>query len=271
MIQDILLPALIIGGLGLLFGLGLSYASKKFAVKVDERVDLVRAVLPGANCGACGETGCDAFAQAIVEGNCSALGCPVGGADMVKRISEILGIEVESEEPKTARVMCKGSIDVSKHKFDYSGIRDCTAVSKLYGGPFACAYGCAGMGDCARACPFDAIVIEDGLARIIEYKCTSCGKCLDVCPKNIIRLVPRRSEVTVTCSSLDKGGAVRKNCKVGCIGCRKCSKACPADAISYKGTLAEIDTGKCINCGKCIKVCPTNAINCFSCNSREKV
>lgn len=265
MIQDILIPAALTGGLGLLFGIGLSYASNKFAVKIDERVDLVRAVLPGANCAACGHTGCDAFAEAVVEGKISASGCPVGGAEIAQRVCEILGVEAEYEEPKTARVMCKGSINVSQRKFDYSGIQDCAAASALYGGPFACTYGCAGMGDCLRACPFDAIVVEDGLARIIEYKCTSCGKCVGACPKKIIKLVPRKSNVTVTCSSLDKGATVRRNCQVGCIGCRKCSKVCPVDAIFYKGTLAEIDPEKCTNCGECIKVCPTNAINYFGC------
>lgn len=264
MLENILTPVSIVGGLGLLFGIGLSYASKKFAVKVDERVDLVRAVLPGANCAACGYSGCDAFAEALVQGEASVNSCPVGGAAMVSELCSIMGMECEEGEPVTARVMCRGNNKNSVHKFDYSGIEDCAAAFNLYGGPLACSYGCVGMGACQKVCPFDAIVIEDGLARIIESECRACGKCISVCPKNLIKLVPKKSQITVTCSSLDKGGVVRKNCKVGCIGCRKCAKECPVDAITFKGTLAAIDPARCINCGKCVKVCPTGAIKEFT-------
>ena len=46
-----------------------------------------------------------------------------------------------------------------------------------------------------------------------------------------------------------------------CIGCTKCKRNCPVDAIS--GNLKEkhvIDTNKCIKCGSCVKGCPKNAI-----------
>ncbi|HAI87558.1 MAG TPA: electron transporter RnfB, partial [Firmicutes bacterium] len=43
-----------LGALGLIFGLSLGVAAKKFAVERDPRVDEILAVLPGANCGACG-------------------------------------------------------------------------------------------------------------------------------------------------------------------------------------------------------------------------
>ncbi len=56
---EILIAVLIISGLGLIFGIGLSYAAKVFAVEVDERITQIREVLPGANCGACGYSGCD--------------------------------------------------------------------------------------------------------------------------------------------------------------------------------------------------------------------
>lgn len=271
MLQSLYIPVLIVSGLGLLFGLGLAFASKKFEVKVDERVAKVREVLPGANCGACGQTGCDAFAECLVEGTCSVNGCPVGGAEVVQKLSEILGIEAEEVECKTARVMCAGTYDNCKQKFSYYGIEDCAAAAALYGGPSACSYGCLGLGNCVRACPFNAIVIENGLARIIQSKCTACGKCVSACPKGIIELVPQSSEYTVRCSSLDKGNIVRKNCQVGCIGCRKCSKVCPVDAIKFKGTLAKIDPEVCVNCGACMKECPTNAINYFQCRESDSV
>jgi len=264
--QDLMIPVSIIGGLGLVFGFGLAFASKRFEVKVDERVARVREALPGANCGACGQTGCDSFAECVVAGKCEVNGCPVGGAEVAKKLGEILGVEAISAEPKTARVMCGGDSNTCGNKFDYSGIEDCTAAANLHGGPVSCSYGCVGMGNCVRACPFGAIVVVNGLARVIDKKCTSCGKCVPACPKKIIELVPRCVEYTVRCSSLDKGSVVKKNCDVGCIGCGKCSRVCSVNAITLKGTLAKIDPGICNNCGECIKVCPTGSIKRFMCD-----
>ncbi|MFZ5986832.1 MAG: RnfABCDGE type electron transport complex subunit B [Bacillota bacterium] len=266
MVYDLLLSTSIVGGLGLVFGLGLSIASKKFEVKVDERIAKVREVLPGANCGACGQTGCDSFAECLVEGKSSISGCPVGGEELVNKLGEILGVKAESTVARTARVMCAGTYQSCKLKFNYSGIEDCTAAANLFGGPSTCTYGCVGLGNCVRACPFDAIVIIDGLARVIESKCKSCEKCVASCPKKIIEMVPRCNEYTVSCTSMDKGAVVRKNCSVGCIGCGKCSKVCPVEAITVKGTLAKINPEICNNCGECMKVCPTNSIKRYKCD-----
>lgn len=266
MLQEILLPTGLIGGLGLVFGLGLAYASKKFEVKTDERVAKIREILPGANCGACGQTGCDGFAECVVAGKCDVTGCPVGGAALSNSIAEILGVKAEATVAKTARVMCSGTYTACKSKFDYSGIEDCTAAANLFGGPSACSYGCLGMGNCVRACPFGAIEIVDGVAKVIEYKCKACEKCVAVCPKKIIEMVPVCGEYTVTCSSLDKGAVVRKNCSVGCIGCSKCVKVCQSNAISLNGTLAKINPEACTNCGDCMKSCPTGAIGRFKCD-----
>ena len=67
-VVPILSSILILGGLGLIFGMVLAYSSKKFAVKVDERVEAILEILPGANCGGCGFPGCTGLANAIVEG-----------------------------------------------------------------------------------------------------------------------------------------------------------------------------------------------------------
>jgi electron transport complex protein RnfB len=261
------IPVVIIGGLGLIFGLVLSIASKKFEVKVDERIEKVRELLPGANCAACGHTGCDGFAEAVVEGKAGVSGCPASGAETAAKIAEILGVEAEEVERKIARVMCGGTYDTCRTKFDYSGIRDCAAIEPFYGGPSTCSYGCVGMGNCAKACPFGAMVIENGLAKVIASKCTGCGKCVEACPKKIIELVPVCLEYTVRCSSLDRGNIVRKSCDVGCIGCGRCVKACEEGAIKLHGTLAKIDPEICKNCGECEKVCPTKSIQEFKCSS----
>lgn len=135
MFDLIWIPVVIIGGLGLIFGLVLSIASKKFEVKVDERIEKVRELLPGANCAACGHTGCDGFAEAVVEGKAGVSGCPASGAETAAKIAEILGVEAEEVERKIARVMCGGTYDTCRTKFDYSGIRDCAAIEPFYGGP----------------------------------------------------------------------------------------------------------------------------------------
>ena len=64
----LLWAALILAVLGLLFGLGLAIAAKVFYVEVDTRIEDITAILPNANCGACGFPGCAGFAEAIVEG-----------------------------------------------------------------------------------------------------------------------------------------------------------------------------------------------------------
>ena len=64
----ILIAALVLGGLGLIFGLLLTLANKVVEVPSDPRRDAVRNCLPGANCGGCGFPGCDGLAAALVEG-----------------------------------------------------------------------------------------------------------------------------------------------------------------------------------------------------------
>lgn len=255
----ILIPIAIVSGLGIIFGLILSYASVKFEVKVDDRVAKVREALPGANCGACGFTGCDNYAEAIANGS-EINRCPVGGAELVTRLGEIMGVEAGAGEKMVARVMCNGTWDNVNIKFDYDGIMDCRSASTMAGGPSSCIYGCVGMGSCKKVCAFDAIIVENGLARIDESKCSGCGKCVAECPKLIIKMVPAKSEYTVACSNDEKGAVARKNCKVACIACRKCVKECPREAISIVNMHAVIDPSKCDNCGACIVVCPTNAI-----------
>ncbi|HBR03605.1 MAG TPA: ferredoxin [Ruminiclostridium sp.] len=258
--MDILIPILVIAGLGLAFGLGLSYASKVFEVKVDERIAAVREMLPGANCGACGYSGCDGLAEAIVNEGAPASRCPVGGVAAANAISDYMGVDEGSIDVKEARVLCQGTCENTAAKYEYNGIDDCHAANLLSGGMNACNFGCIGLGSCKKVCMFDAIVVENGLARVIPENCTGCGKCVAECPKNIIKLIPVMSGFTVKCSSHDKGALTRKNCTVGCIGCQKCVKACPNAAIAMNNNLAVIDAEKCINCGECEKVCPQKCI-----------
>jgi Na+-translocating ferredoxin:NAD+ oxidoreductase RNF subunit RnfB len=260
LVQQILMPAVIVGGVGLAFGLVLSWSSRAFAVQVDERISRVKAVLPGVNCGACGQTGCEAFAEAAVAGRVKVDGCPVGGAKVGAKVAAILGQQVSNTADFTARVACGGLTGCTTQKYQYEGISSCTAASALHNGPKGCTFGCLGFGDCVAVCPFNAIVIVDGVAKIFEANCKSCEKCVAACPKKLISMVPRGKNYLVNCKSTQRGPAVKKNCAVGCIGCGICVKKCPAQAITMANNLAKIDPLLCTNCGECVDVCPTNAI-----------
>ena len=261
MLNDILMPIVSLGGISLVFGAGLAFASHKFAIKVDHRVDEVREVLPGANCGACGYPGCDAFATAVVVGDAPVSGCTVGGAKVAEKVGAIMGQTVTETEKKVAKVLCNGDCESAKNKYEYQGVEDCVAAAMFHGGPKECNYGCMGLGTCVRACPFDALYINDkGIAVVDEEKCTGCEICVSVCPKNIIEMIPVSSQVQVMCKSEDEGRDVRKYCTVGCIACKICEKACEYDAIKVNDNIARIDYEKCVNCMVCAEKCPTKSI-----------
>ncbi len=253
-------PVLVLGSIGLLLGLGLAFAAKKFAVPKDPKVEAILEVLPSANCGGCGYPGCTAFAIAVVEGKAPAGGCIAASAAANAQVASIMGASVEEKEKIIATILCNGGKS-AVDAFNYNGPDTCAAMSMVMGGNKSCSYGCLGAGDCIAVCPFDAMKMGDnGIPEIDAEKCVACGKCIEACPKNIIVLWPFNKKVIVSCSSKDKGGIARKACSVACIGCRKCVKVCPVDAIEMDGFLARINPDKCINCGLCATECPTGAI-----------
>lgn len=257
---DIIYPITVLGGLGLIFGTSLSLASKAFSVEINPKVEEVRKALPGANCGACGFPGCGGLANAIAEGGAPVNACSVGGSPVAEVVAEIMGVDAVESVKEVATVLCQGDCNKAKEKYIYDGIMDCRAQNILAGGSKSCSYGCLGCGTCKDVCEFDAIEIIDGIAIIDKDKCTSCKKCLSVCPKGIIELVPYDNEVVVKCKSKDAGKVVRGNCSVGCIGCQICVKNCPVDAFTFESYLAKIEYEKCTNCGICAEKCPTKAI-----------
>lgn len=268
--MSIFSSVLVLGAMGLLFGAILAYASKKFAVEIDERVEAILEALPGANCGGCGFPGCSGLASAIVEGNAAVNACPVGGSSCAEKIGEIMGISSEVGEKVVAKVICKGNCSVAKDKYIYEGMMDCKAANALNGGAKSCRYGCLGLGTCVNACNFDAIKIIDGVAIIDEDKCVMCGKCIDVCPKGVISKKPIKNKVVIECNSKDFGKAVKDTCTVGCIGCGICAKSCPFEAIEMDGKLAKVHYDKCVQCMVCVEKCPTKSIK-GNVNDRKKV
>lgn len=257
---NILIPVLIVAGIGLLAGLGLSAASVIMAVPVDETAEKLTEALPGANCGACGFSGCAGYAAALSKGEAKVGLCPVGGKAVADECAAILGVDAGSMTPKAAIVRCLGTGDNTFVKMDYIGVNSCAAAALLYGGMNACQYGCIGLGDCARVCEYHAIDLCNDLAIVDRNLCVGCGKCAKVCPKHLIEITDRKSTAVVMCSSRDRGAITRKVCKVGCIGCMKCQKNCPAGAITVENYVAHVDRSLCTNCGLCIKNCPTHAI-----------
>ncbi|MFH1442240.1 MAG: RnfABCDGE type electron transport complex subunit B [Candidatus Omnitrophota bacterium] len=259
--MNILIPILALGGLGILFGVGLALAAKKFCVSVDPRVERIHAKLPGVNCGACGKAGCMAFTEALIEGSITPDKCAVCSEEARSEIAKILGIEAKSKIKKTAVLHCHGGSKRVKDKYIYEGIKNCVSASAVMGGPKECVYGCIGYGTCAQVCPFGAISMnEEGLPVVDEDKCTACGKCVAACPKRLFNLVPETKNYAVRCKSLDMGKDVLNVCSVGCIACRKCEKACPVKAIKIVDNLSVIDYSICDNKGECFKVCPTKTI-----------
>jgi len=257
---DILNPIIVLGGLGLAFGVLLSIASNVFAVEIDPKVEEIRSVLPGANCGACGFPGCDGLANAIAGGKAPVNACSVGGNPVAEQVADIMGVNATNVDRNVATVLCQGDCNKAKEKYKYEGIQDCRAANILQGGSKACSFGCLGCGTCKDVCAFGAITMIDGVAVIDKDKCTACMKCIEACPKAIIELVPYDNQFVVKCKSKDTGKEVRNKCSIGCIGCQICVKNCPVDAFNFENNLAKIDYSKCINCGVCAEKCPTKAI-----------
>ena len=262
--NPIISAVIAVSAIGLICAIMLTIVSKLMDVPVDERVSKIRGILPGANCGACGFAGCDGYAEGLVNDGAKTNMCAPGGDVVSLGISEILGVAFADVIEQVAVCHCMGAIDIAVKKMEYEGIQTCAAAKQLYSGARACPYSCVGFGDCAKICPNDAICIEDGIARINSRKCLGCGMCVTSCPNSLIHMYDDTIKVLITCSSHDRGAAVRKLCKAGCIGCGKCAKECPEGAITMVSNLAVVDYGKCNGCGHCAETCPTKAIHAAS-------
>lgn len=258
--QIISISTLVIGIVGLVLGLALVTASKKFYVEVDERIPQVKDCLRGSNCGACGYAGCDAVAEAIVKGEARVDACPGNSSENIAKIAAILGKEAIDQEPQVAYVRCAGDCNATHPKANYVGIHDCRAAVLNGMNIMSCEYGCLGLGSCVSVCPQGAISIVDGIAVVNPKKCVGCGLCSKTCPKGIIGMHDRSALVAVRCSNKNKGASVKKVCSSGCIGCGICTKQCENEAVTVNNNLASVDPEKCVGCGKCVEKCPTKAI-----------
>ena len=259
--NNILLAFLCFAVISAFLGIILAIASKVFAVKVDEKAIIIAELLPGANCGGCGFTGCASLAEAISKGEATPAACTSVSKEVGMEIAKICGSSCDGENTRyRAQVMCSGTHELAKKKYIYEGIHDCIGANKLSGGDKLCPNGCIGLGTCAAACKFDAIHIINGVAAVDYEKCVACGVCVTTCPKSIIKLVPYDAKHWVGCMSSDKGAITKNYCDVGCIGCKICEKACPNGAIKVDENIATINYELCDGCGICESKCPRRII-----------
>ncbi|MEA3305538.1 MAG: RnfABCDGE type electron transport complex subunit B [Candidatus Omnitrophota bacterium] len=252
-------------GLGVFFAGVLAAANQKLKVKENPEVEELSGKLPGLNCGACGFPSCHEFAKGIVEHKEAAVNstCRAGGPEAIELVSKIAGIKKEPAK-KVAVVFCGAKDKDKTRKAVYKGIKTCRSADIIFGSGMYCEYGCIGFGDCAAACPFDAIKMVDGLPVVDASKCTACGKCLEACPRGIIELMPYDVDnlVITACKSRDAGAFVRKACSVGCIACKICERL-SGGVFVVEDNLSKMKVKRMkenVNWDEIIKKCPTNTI-----------
>ena len=171
-----------------------------------------------------------------------------------------MGVDGGDSVRMVATVLCQGDKDHCKIKYEYEGLMECRAMFLASGGDKACKYACLGLGSCARVCEFGAITITDRLVHIDPEKCRGCGKCMEVCPKSVLRMEPYGLRSVLRCRAVEKGKAVRDACTKGCIGCGKCERSCKFGAITMEDNLPVVDMEKCVSCLECVRNCPTGAM-----------
>ncbi len=250
----------VLAGVGIAAGAILVAAYSRLKVEEDPGVERINELLPGINCGACGYASCHEFAAAAAEGKVSPGECRAASSEIKEKIAEISGCDYAcGQEAKKAVIKC--GAEERKMLADYEGPAVCGEAA-LTGGGLACRWGCLGFGDCAEACPYDAIELNESSLPVVDLeKCTGCGLCVKACPRNLIELkeISDKRVVYVGCSNRQVGKTTRKICSSGCIACGICVKKGPEGSFEVSDNLAalkiqkeEIDVGK-------IK-CPVNCI-----------
>jgi RnfABCDGE-type electron transport complex B subunit len=247
-------------GVAAFFGAVLALAHRWLQVEEDPRIELIEGKLPGSNCGACGQPGCRAFAEALVRGDEPPARCTVSPAEALARIADSLGIEVGNVEKRVARLHCAGGRSSVRRLADYHGTPSCRAAFVVNGGGRACPWGCLGLGDCERACDFDAIHMNDEDLPVVDVvKCTACNDCIEVCPLDLFTLEPLMSPLIVQCRCPLSGEAARAICRVVCDACGRCAQDAPAGAVVMESGLPVVrDPARTSE--DCTLRCPTGAI-----------
>jgi Na+-translocating ferredoxin:NAD+ oxidoreductase subunit B len=262
MVTQVLGSVYILAGVGLVFATFIAAAYWKLRVYEDPRIDVVTAMLPGANCGACGFPGCRNFAEQLVLGAVRPAGCNVINDAGAAEVAKYLGVEAGAANRKVARLLCAGGTDVAAQEADYRGLRTCAAAAAVAGGGKACAWGCLGYADCATACEFGAInMLPNGLPQVDVALCTACGDCVDACPKGLFTILPLDQKLLVQCRSLIEGDEVLEACRVACTTCGKCVVDAAPGLVSIASGVAVVDYAHNADADpSATRRCPTGAI-----------
>jgi electron transport complex protein RnfB len=166
-VTSLLTAVLLLMALGLVFGLGLGWASVRFRVDSDPVVDQINALLPQTQCAQCGYPGCRPYAEAIASGAADINQCPPGGEAGIQALADLLGREPKPLNPE--------------HGLERP--RRVALIDEQV---------CIGCTLCIQACPVDAIVgASKQMHTVIESECTGCDLCLPPCPVDCIDMVVR--------------------------------------------------------------------------------
>ncbi len=237
-------------------------ANRKLYVAEDPRIDVVEDMLPHANCGACGYPGCRPFAEALVQGQTSPNRCTVSPEDGHVRIANFLGVAMDEQVKRVARLACAGGNHVAQNRARYLGMRSCAAAQLVSGGGKDCFWGCLALGDCVEVCDFDALSLDvHGLPVVDEDACTACGACVDACPKDLFTLEAIENRLWVACKSQQAGDEATSECDVACTACGRCAMDAPTGLITMRDNLPVISYGSNSDTSRAaIERCPTGAI-----------
>ncbi|MDF1863883.1 MAG: RnfABCDGE type electron transport complex subunit B [Saprospiraceae bacterium] len=259
--MTILIAIAALGSLTLILALMLVLANKKLYVYEDPRIEVVEDLLPHANCGACGFPGCRPFAEALVAGSVLPGKCTVSTDEGRKVIADYLGVSLGNQEKWVARLACAGGTNVALNRANYKGLSSCKAATLVSGGGKGCFWGCLGHGDCEVVCDFDAITMNAFSLPVVDMdKCTACGDCVEVCPKDLFSLQPLSHRLWVACKNLEMGDEVLEECQVGCTACGKCAMDAPGNLIAMEHNLPIINYSENHHTQVPTQRCPTGAI-----------
>jgi RnfABCDGE-type electron transport complex B subunit len=258
--NEIAIAGLIMTGVAGFFGTVLALAHRFLSVFEDPRIEAVEGLLPGTNCGACGEPGCRSFAEALVKETTVPGKCTVSSEDAIEEIAGVLGVDADFQEKRVARLHCAGGKSAVRRVADYQGTSTCRAAFIVSAGGRACSWGCLGLGDCDVVCTFDAIHMNDeGLPVVDVDLCTACGDCVEVCPVDLFTIEAISTHIIVQCSSPLTGDPARASCAVACDACGRCALDAPEGAVEMSGGLAVVRIPSKAT-PECTFRCPTKAI-----------
>lgn len=260
--MDVLIPGLIVGGVGLVFGLVLAVADRWLRVEEDPRLEILEGMLPGSNCGACGEPGCRAFAEKVLRGDRAPGGCSVSSPAAVDAIAAFLGVDAGTVEKRVARLHCGGGLGRARRAADYEGTPTCRAAHLVQGGGLRCSWGCLGLGDCDVACTFEAIHMNARRLPVVDVdRCTACGDCVEACPRDLFEILPLGLPLLVQCKAPLAGEEARALCSAACDACGLCARDAAPGLIRMVDGLPVVDTGAAAMASpEATRRCPTGAI-----------